>query len=242
MTLLKNAVLAVLLTSSATLAHAQLAVFDGAAAGNWIQQIRAARDQISELKNQYSQAKQAYEAISGARDIGNILRNQLLDQYMPAEYAPVLSAIRSGREASIPGLTKQILDLVAREQKVSCAAQFPEQAQARANCDALWRQYAGVKIIQEQHYKRAGTNLSSMEQMLDKLVSNPDPKAAQDFNSRLSLESLKLQNTQIQLATMKQMQDEQEKMQRQAAADQERQSFRDAIGQLQNNTKRTATK
>lgn len=242
MTNIFRTILTLAAMSSATLSYAQLVVFDAAAASSWIQQIKAAHDQIKELKNQYSQAKQAYEAISGARDIGNILRNQLLDQYMPAEYAPVLSAIRSGREASIPGLAKQIADLVAREQKVSCAAQFPEQTDARASCDALWRQYAGVKIIQEQHYKRAGSNLSSMEQMLDKLVTNPDPKAAQDFNSRLSLESLKLQNTQIQLATMKQMQDEQDKMQRQAAADQERQSFRDEIGRLQNNTKRTATK
>jgi type IV secretion system protein VirB5 len=233
MTRLKNVMLAVILTGNATLAHAQLAVFDGAAAGNWAQQIKTARDQVSELKNQYSQTKKTYEAISGARDIGNILRNQLLDQYMPGEYAPVLSAIRGGRETSIPGLTKQVNDLVAREQKVTCAAQYPEQAQARANCDALWRQYAGVKIIQEQHYKRAAANLSSMEQMLDKLVTNPDPKAAQDFNSRLSLESLKLQNTQIQLATMKAMQDEQENMRRQGIADEHHKSITDAVTRLQ---------
>jgi hypothetical protein len=99
-----------------------------------------------------------------------------------------------------------------------------------------------VKVIQEQHYKRASTNLKSMEQMLDKLVTNPDPKAAQDYNSRLSLENLKLQNTQIQLATMKQMQEEQEKMRQQAVTDQERQSFRDEIGRLQSNTKRSTTK
>jgi type IV secretion system protein VirB5 len=237
-----NAMLATTLISSASLAHAQLAVFDGVAAGNWVQQIAAAREQLSELRNQYSQAKQAYDAISGARDIGNILRNQLLDQYMPSEYAPVLAAIRAGTDGNIPGLANQIKDVIQREQRVTCAAQFPDQPQARANCDATWRQYAGVKVIQEQHYKRASTNLKSMEQMLDKLVTNPDPKAAQDYNSRLSLENLKLQNTQIQLATMKQMQEEQEKMRQQAVTDQERQSFRDEIGRLQSNTKRSTTK
>lgn len=191
--------------------QAQFAVIDVNAAGQWVQQIAQAKQQLDNLKGQLSQAKQTYDSIAGTRDIGNLLKNQLLAQALPQEYLPVLQAIRSGTDGSMGGLSSQILATISATQQRGCADQY-SNANERTACESRWRQLAATRVSNDNAYQASFKNIANLEQFVNGITSAPDAKTIADLQARIQLEQIRVQNEQTKMATIKAMQDAQDKI------------------------------
>jgi type IV secretion system protein VirB5 len=207
-------------------AHAQWAVFDAANAANTAQAIVQAKAQLDQLKNQLSQAKQAYDSISGMRDIGNVLKSDLLKQNLPADYQPVLQAIRSGMDGNLGGISSQILNTITANQLASCAKQYVVDSE-KAACEQRWRQMAALKVTNDQSYASAANNIKNLEQLVNGITSSTDAKTIADLNARIQLEQIKITNEKVKLDTIAAMQAAQEKMDRENKVQQDRSDLRD---------------
>ena len=192
-------------------AQAQFAVIDVNAATQWVQQIASTKQQIDNLRSQLTQAKQTYDSIAGTRNIGNLLKNQLLTQALPQEYLPVLQAIRSGTDGKMGGLSSQILATISATQIRSCGDQY-NNVNERAACELRWRQLAAIRVSNDNAYQASFKNIANLEQFVNGITSAPDAKTIADLQARIQLEQIRVTNEQTKMATIKAMQDAQDKI------------------------------
>src|SRR5688572_11386639 len=90
-------VLMVLGLGVSTPARAQLVVSDpGSMAQRTLQWIKEAEEfatQLAKMKLQYDMLKDAYDAATGARNLGDVFDNPLLRQYLPQGWVQIYDAV-----------------------------------------------------------------------------------------------------------------------------------------------------
>lgn len=187
---------ALLVVSSNT--SAQLAVIDGAAAANWITQLKQAKAQYDEVVNQYKQLQKTHKAISGIRNMGQLLNNPMLTQNMPQEYLPVLEAIRNGASGNGNAMTRQMATILADIQAKNCKETTSNDNEKKA-CEERWRAIASQRMLSQNAYKDAGRTIDSLNLFMGKIQESEDPKAIQDLQARLAIEQIRIQNEQQKL-------------------------------------------
>ncbi len=98
-----------------TPAHAGgIPVFDAA---NLTQQIKSSAEelfqlieQVTTLKQQYDQLQQTYKAITGMRNLGDIMNNPLLKEYIPNDWKNVYDSVKSGGYQGSLALVQAVRD------------------------------------------------------------------------------------------------------------------------------------
>ena len=103
-----------------TAASAQMAVFDASAVANTAQQITQLKAQLDQMVKTYEtvtsqlrKAEEAYNAVTGVRNLGDIFNNPALRQYLPADMKRVYDASQAGGYRGISGTVDEILKLEA---------------------------------------------------------------------------------------------------------------------------------
>jgi type IV secretion system protein VirB5 len=163
---------------------------------NQVAQIQNEIQQIQQLQSQLQQAKQQYQSITGARNLGDILNNPLLQNYVPANAAQTMNAIRSGGYGALTASAKALRDANMTYNCGNLAGAV------RVSCEAdLARPYQQKAFMQDALQKATG-RITQVQSLMQQLSFTQDPKAAQEIQGRIQAETALLahEETQISLA------------------------------------------
>ena len=180
-------------------AFAQIPVTDGASIA---QQVAAQVETIAKWKMQYdqmtsqiNQMKQQYESLTGSRNLGQILNNSALRDYLPNDWQGVYDAVKSG---GYSGLSGRALSIYEGNKAFDACAHF-KVADQRTACEAQAVKGAQDKAFALDAYDKAKSRLTQIDQLMAKINDTPDPKAIAELQGRIAAEQAMIQNEQTKL-------------------------------------------
>ena len=217
----RNLGMAIVVCLSLThVAHAQIPVTvtsDIPATVNQIETIAKWMEQLSAMSKQLDQLKQLYGTLQGARNMGSLLNNDLLKQYLPEDYATAARAVRD-QGGAFAGVSGALDDIVRANQLRSCA-QLNADPGMRLRCAQQWQQLALQKHVGDLGYRKAAENIRNLQTFVGSINGSSDQKAIAEVQARIQVETVRMQNEQIKLSAIQSMQDADRQLRRQAAAD-----------------------
>jgi type IV secretion system protein VirB5 len=201
-------------------AHAQVPVTvtsDIPATMNQIETIAKWGEQLSSMDKQLDQMRQVYGTLQGMRNLGNLMNNDLLTQYLPEDYVGAVRAMRNGG-GSFAGVSGSVSDIVRSNQLRSCA-ELNSDATMRAQCNQQWQQLALQKQIGDMGYRKASDNIRNLQTFVRSINATTDQKAISEVQARIQVETVRMQNEQIKLSTIQAMEEADRRLQQQSAID-----------------------
>lgn len=166
-----------LATMPLTVTASGIPVVDGAAAAqraqNFIQQMAEYAKQLTELKNQYRQQVNQFKAMTGSRNLGNILQDTVKDQ-VPSEW----SAIYKGAKE---------IDYKSVINSKSYDAKSADRATVQS--------YQEMQKVFDNMQKQ----LDNLTGLMNQINMTQDVKAAADLQNRIAVEQAKIANNQTKL-------------------------------------------
>ncbi|HGX6067293.1 TPA: P-type DNA transfer protein VirB5 [Salmonella enterica subsp. enterica serovar Infantis] len=180
-------------------AFAQIPVTDGASIA---QQVAAQAETIAKWKMQYdqmtsqiNQMKQQYESLTGSRNLGQILNNSALRDYLPNDWQGVYDAVKSGGYSGLSGRAQSIYEA----NKAFDACMVFKLVDQRTACEAQAVKGAQDKAFALDAYDKAKSRLTQIDQLMAKINDTPDPKAIAELQGRIAAEQAMIQNEQTKL-------------------------------------------
>ncbi|WP_213957512.1 P-type DNA transfer protein VirB5 [Variovorax sp. dw_954] len=184
---------------------------------NQIQNIAKWGEQLSSMSKQLDQMKQVYGTLQGMRNLGSLMNNDLLTQYLPEDYLGAVRSMKNG-SGSFSGISGSVSDIVRANQLRSCA-ELNNDAGMRAACNQQWQQLALQKQIGDMGYKKASENIRNLQTFVSSINSSTDQKAISEVQARIQVETVRMQNEQIKLSTIQAMEEADRRLQQQSAID-----------------------
>ena len=184
---------------------------------NQIETIMKWTEQLSSMSKQLDQMKQVYGTLQGRRNLGSLLNNDLLTQYLPQDYASAVRDMRSGGGA-FTGISGSLNDIVRANQLRSCA-ELNSEASMRAICTQQWQQLALQKQIGDMGYRKASENIRNLQTFVGSINASTDVKAVAEVQARIQVETVRMQNEQIKLSAIQAMEEADRRLQQQSAID-----------------------
>lgn len=217
--MIKKLVVALLSAFAVASAYGQgIPVYDNLAQLQFVQQLATAAQQLEQLRAGLTQMKQQYDSLNGLRDVANLLKNKLLQQYLTPDQRALLDALRSGNvSGTLSGISGTLKEIQKKNALISCQKASSSPA-VQASCEKAWNQAALAQHAGSEGYAQAAENINDLQDFLNKIKNSPDPKSLQDLQARISIEQLKQQNEASKLAMFKVMQDAQDRMDRMNAS------------------------
>ena len=180
-------------------AFAQIPVTDGASIANSIQQqietIAKWKMQYDQMTSQINQMKQQYESLTGSRNLGQILNNAALRDYLPNDWQGVYDAVKSGGYSGLSGRAQSIYEA----NKAFDACMVFKLVDQRTACEAQAVKGAQDKAFALDAYDKAKSRLIQIDQLMAKINDTPDPKAIAELQGRIAAEQAMIQNEQTKL-------------------------------------------
>lgn len=165
-------------------------VFDGAAAANALQSLIQMKQQIENQIKQITELKSQVKALTGTRNLGNILKTEAYEQ-LPDEWKSVYNSASTLKNGNYKDL------LSAKNYNPS------------ADSERLVQQFdLTLKAIKDSEVR-----MDNIKRLMDQVNQTQDMKAAADLQSRIALENAKIQQNQTNLDMMARFMDIQEKVQ-----------------------------
>lgn len=180
----------VFITTNAT---AGIPVIDGASIAQAIQQVIQLKTQIDNQISQIKQMEAEYKSITGSRNLGQLLNDPALRNYLPQDYANVYDAIKSGNTSNL----SRSLDNIARQEK--------GYANQKNGADRYATQSLISKASSIQALEAQTKRLDNIQNLMTQINLANDPKAAQDLANRLSAEQAMVQTEQVRINLMSQL-------------------------------------
>ena len=185
---------------------------------NQIETIAKWGEQLSSMSRQLDQMKQVYGTLQGMRNLGSLMNNDLLTQYLPQDYVGAVQALRNGSGGSFAGISGSVNDIVRANQLRSCAELNSDPAM-RTTCTQQWQQLALQKQIGDMGYRKASDNIRNLQTFVGSINSSTDQKAISEVQARIQVETVRMQNEQIKLSTIQAMEEADRRLQQQSAID-----------------------
>lgn len=201
-------------------AHAQIPVTvtsDMPAMMNQVETIMKWTEQLKSMSQQLDQMKQVYGTLQGMRNLGSLLNNDLLTQYLPQDYVGAVQSLKNG-SGSFAGISGSLSDIVRANQLRSCA-ELNNDPQMRSTCTQQWQQLALQKQIGDMGYRKASENIRNLQTFVSSINSSTDQKAISEVQARIQVETVRMQNEQIKLSTILAMEEADRRLQQQSAID-----------------------
>ena len=184
-------------------------VIDGAhiatAKMNNMEQIAKWVIQLERMKTELEQTKGIWDSLKDGRGMGNILRDDLIRQFLPQDYWAVAESIRRGN-GNWNGISGRVADIVKAYQYKSCA-ELNKDPVLRQECERQWRNAAMNKDFGDLAYKKAAENITNLQEFVRTINSSSDQKVIAEIQARINVENARLQNEQIKLSTIAKMEE-----------------------------------
>jgi type IV secretion system protein VirB5 len=174
-------------------------VFDAAGVAQAVQQ-------LTQLEQQYQQMVQQYNAVTGIRGFGDLLKNPALRSYLPQQWQGVYDDVKRLGYSGLSGTAQTIRDANAI---YSCQGQT---GQALAVCQQAAYKPAQDQAFMKDAYAAAMNRVSDMQSLIDQINTTQDPKAIAELQARIEGEQVAVQNEQVKLNLFKMLSDAQDKM------------------------------
>jgi type IV secretion system protein VirB5 len=184
---------------------------------NQIETIMKWTEQLNSMSRQLDQMKQVYGTLQGIRNLGSLMNNDLLTQYLPQDYIGAVRAMKNG-SGSFAGISGSLNDILRANQLRSCA-ELNSVASMRATCNQQWQQLALQKQIGDMGYRKASENIRNLQTFVRSIDSSTDVKAVAEVQARIQVETVRMQNEQIKLSTIQAMEEADRRLQQQSAID-----------------------
>lgn len=165
-------------------------------------------EQITVLKNQLESQRRQLEALTGTRNLGDILNNPLIRDSLPADARDVLRSANGGGS----GLS-EIAERIEREEKLT-----GNYEQDKKNLDTRTEKLAvRSQALMQQTQKGMTARVSQISQLQKQINQSQDPKAIADLQARLLVEQANIQVDQTRADMLaRQLEAEQALMEAQA--------------------------
>ena len=148
---------------------------DVAAIAQMAQQLEQMKTQIENQVSQITELKNQVKAVTGTRNMGNLLKDQVKD-VIPSEWADIYKAANVDVSA--------ITDLKS----------FDPQAGLIS--------LASIQQFSEQAFENTKARLGNIEGLMNQIDLTQDVKAAADLQNRIATENAAIMNTQVKLDMM----------------------------------------
>ena len=136
-------------------------------------------EQITVLKNQLESQRRQLEALTGTRNLGDILNNPLIRDSLPADARDVLRSANGGGSGF-----SDIAERIEREEKLT-----GNYEQDKKNLDARTEKMAvRSQALMQQTQKGMTARVSQVNQLQKQINQSQDPKAIADLQARLLVE------------------------------------------------------
>lgn len=172
-----------------------------------IEELNEAISQVQELENQLAQAEEAYAAVNGLRDVGNLLNSDLYNEarnYLPTNWRETLEVggdISNGRYSSLKDYMDAIRAASRKYEANELGGTDSAAYQGWAEQNVLAADGIGVNRKVEQVVEQ---RYGEFVQYKQELPAMADAKSVQDLQATVAIEQLMLQNELIGLLARQQ--------------------------------------
>ena len=175
-----------------------------------IQSILNVLQSLQQIENQIAQIRQfesQLQALSGMRNLGQILNSPLLQNYVPANAMQIVNTIDSGGYRGLSGTAKGLRDA---RMTYNC---LDKAGDARANCQAVLAQPYQQKAFMEDAMTAARGRISQIQSLMSQIDATVDPKGVAEIQARIEAENALIQHEQTQINMAKGVADAEERIQ-----------------------------
>lgn len=190
-------VAAVMLFAASTPAFAGIPVsvlVDVPAIVNQVQTIAQWTKQYQQMVSQIQGLQNQYKAMTGLRNLGQIMNNPALRSYLPEEWAGIYNQLQTG---SYPSITGRASTIYSNEGFDSTAIGGRKRQQ-----DVM----VANKAMTMEAYKATEARLANINALMVEANAQQDAKGAADLANRMAAEQAMIQNEQVRLNLLVQLQ------------------------------------
>ena len=181
-------------------AQAQFAVIDVASLTQLMSQVRALEQQLETARNQLTQARAEFQAMTGGRSMERLLGGTARN-YLPPSWESLESALQ-GTSGAYPGLARD-LDRALVDVSVLSPAQLAALSpQAAAQLRAQRQSAALLQALTHEALANSSSRFAAIQQLIDAIARAGDQKAILDLQARIAAEVGMLQNEQTKLQVL----------------------------------------
>lgn len=193
-------VLAVAFTTFAGSASAQWATFDISNFMQNLQQVQQLnqslqdmQNQLAQLRQQTAQAQQTYNAMTGTRGMGNLIKGSVSD-YQTGLYNQ--SQGNTGAIAQLAAAIKEKAGYLSTQNMAGINSAYQQQLQR--NGDDAANQQAQAQMV----FQHSGDEFQNIQALMGEIDQTQDPKAIADLQARIQIQQVTLQNQLLQAQAM----------------------------------------
>lgn len=217
---MKRALFAVMLTVCLNTVYAQgIPVIDTANLIQSIQQVVYWAQQLEQMKNQLDQQVQHLQAITGSRNLGGILNDQQLQQFVPQDAVAIYNSIKSG---DLSKLTQDAQAIRNSTMIYNCSDRIGDDY---SNCQANLNKNAQDLAYAQNAYKLATQRVQQIQGLIGQINTTQDPKAIAELQARIQGENTAIANEQNRLTIWQSVSQSQDRAIQQKYKEQEMQSL-----------------
>lgn len=189
--LVMTAAVAAILGAASPVMAQGIPVFDATRAADFLQQFARMKEQLDTAKDQLAEAQRMYEAVTGDRGLGNLMRNAQLREYLPDDLRTVYDSANGGGYAGISG---SINDILRDERLNGSVADMRRSIEERSRAAAATDKAVGLRA-----YEGAQQRLAQIEGLMDEISRTQDQKAIEELQARIAGEQAAIQNETTKL-------------------------------------------
>lgn len=158
-------------------------------------------DQLEQLRQQVEEARRQYESVTGSRNLGDILDDPSLRQYLPDSWEHIYNNLRYNGYDGLTGAARALRDA----SEIFDPCQYMIDAQERQNCEAQAIKSSQDKAFLMDAYEKTQQQTRQLKSLQSQINRTQDPKAIAELQARIASEQASIANTKnavdIYLAT-----------------------------------------
>ena len=159
---------------------------------------------LAQMQQQVTQMRNVYNAMNGNRNIGSLLNDPTLQQYLPADMRNVYTQMRQG---NLTGITGQFA-AISNSEGLSGT---PAERQAKIRQRQEQARLANRAMI-NQSFAAVQARLAQIDRLASTVDAARDPKAAQDLMNQIGIEQARIQNEMTKINLMKMLAESEQEM------------------------------
>jgi type IV secretion system protein VirB5 len=152
--------------------------------------------QLEQMQNQFKQMELEYSSITGSRNLGDILNDPSLKEYLPDNWQSVYSGIRNGGYEGLSGSAKALRDA----SKIFDACEKVINPTEKKICNAQAVKPAQDQSFANDAYQKSKERVDQIEGLMQEINNTNDPKAIAELAARIQAEQALIQNEQTKLS------------------------------------------
>lgn len=183
-------------------AQAQIPVTDVGAITQLVLQVLTAEQQLTTLKDQFTQAQATYAAMTGPRGMEGLLGGTVRN-YLPGDWAALANVIdgTSGTFAALAATLNGAIRANAVLTDAQLAALGPDD---RAALMESRRTVATLQVLARSALQNSSARFDALQGLIAAIPTATDEKGALDLHARIAAEQAMLQNEQTKVQMLMQ--------------------------------------